>query len=298
MKKRPNSTYDAKKVDLLPAAIASHIHALHKRIAYVRDIAEEIEQEIGNEKLNSTKDFTVFKKEIRDSIKTLDDAFEDLSEQADSLSIHIDSLGDDVDEVKKAKKLLESFFKKIQDEIEPELTLLRKDLESKEKNSQALFNEKLKLYSTDIASLRQSDSLLSKRIKKEISLVEKDIKSLRKEIYSFGSQVQLLQNSSFIGQSGQINFKNGTGTTVSVSANQQGSIDVSVNVSSGGYQQPTSGNVDGTNKIFKFATAPSVLVVDNQRIIQNKNSDGTVNWTGTTTITLTVAPNFDLFGIE
>lgn len=64
-----------------------------------------------------------------------------------------------------------------------------------------------------------------------------------------------------------------------------------------GYQQPTSGSVNGTNTIFVFATAPSAISVDNGRIIQKVSSDGTVNWTGTTTITLTIAPNNDIFAV-
>ncbi len=65
--------------------------------------------------------------------------------------------------------------------------------------------------------------------------------------------------------------------------------------SSSGYQQPTSGIVNGINQIFVWATAPSVIVVDQGRPMQKVSSDGTVNWTGTTTTTLTIAPNFDVF---
>lgn len=62
-----------------------------------------------------------------------------------------------------------------------------------------------------------------------------------------------------------------------------------------GYQQPT-GTVNGSNQIFVFTTAPDAVSVDGVTK-QKTSSDGTSNWTGTTTITLTVAPNFDIFGI-
>ncbi len=64
-----------------------------------------------------------------------------------------------------------------------------------------------------------------------------------------------------------------------------------------GYQQPTSGVVDGVNTAFDWATAPNVIVVDQGRTMQAISSDGTVNWTGTTTTTFTIAPNFDVFAV-
>lgn len=65
--------------------------------------------------------------------------------------------------------------------------------------------------------------------------------------------------------------------------------------SSSGYQQPTSGAVNGINQVFVWTTAPTVIVVDQGRPMQKVSSDGTINWTGTTTTTLAVAPNFDIF---
>jgi len=63
-----------------------------------------------------------------------------------------------------------------------------------------------------------------------------------------------------------------------------------------GYQVPT-GTVNGVNKVFVFTTAPTVVSVDG--VCRRKtSSDSTVNWTGTTTITLTIAPNFDMFGLN
>lgn len=57
-----------------------------------------------------------------------------------------------------------------------------------------------------------------------------------------------------------------------------------------------TGTVDGSNTIFTFSSAPSIIVVDQGKAMQKTSSDGTVNWTGTTTITLTVAPVFDIYG--
>jgi hypothetical protein len=86
-----------------------------------------------------------------------------------------------------------------------------------------------------------------------------------------------------------INF---TGATVTQSS--QGVTTVAISGGTG-YQAAT-GTVDGSNTIFTFTSAPSALSVDG--IIKQKTaSDGTANWTGTTTITLAVAPNFDIFAV-
>ncbi len=72
---------------------------------------------------------------------------------------------------------------------------------------------------------------------------------------------------------------------------------VTISTSAGaGYQQPTSGAIDGSNLIFAFATAPNAIVVDGVSM-QKTAGDSTSNWTGTTTITLAVAPTFDIYGV-
>lgn len=59
---------------------------------------------------------------------------------------------------------------------------------------------------------------------------------------------------------------------------------------------PTAGLVNGTNQTFMFSSAPSVIVLDNGNAMNKVSSDGTVNWTGTTTVVLNQAPNFNIFG--
>lgn len=58
---------------------------------------------------------------------------------------------------------------------------------------------------------------------------------------------------------------------------------------------PMVGIVDGFNKVFTFATAPNVIVLDNGNAMNKVSSDGTINWTGTTTVTLNQTPNFNIF---
>lgn len=66
-------------------------------------------------------------------------------------------------------------------------------------------------------------------------------------------------------------------------------------VSSTGYQVPI-GIVNGVNQTYDWTIAPNAIVVDGITI--NKvSSDGSINWTGTTTTVLTIAPNFNIFGV-
>jgi len=73
-------------------------------------------------------------------------------------------------------------------------------------------------------------------------------------------------------------------------------VDITFTGGSGsGYQAPT-GTVDGVNPTFTFATEPNAIVVDGVSF-RKVSSDSTVNWTGTTVITLSVAPNFDIYAV-
>ena len=58
---------------------------------------------------------------------------------------------------------------------------------------------------------------------------------------------------------------------------------------------PVIGTVDGSNTSFIFSAEPKVITVDNIPK-QKVSSDGTINWIGTTNVTLLIAPNFDIFG--
>lgn len=88
----------------------------------------------------------------------------------------------------------------------------------------------------------------------------------------------------------------GAGVTVTDDSGNDATV-VTISTSAGaGYQAVTSGSVNGSNTVFTWATAPNAISVDGV-ILRKTASDTTVNWTGTTTTTLTVAPNFDIFGV-
>ena len=63
---------------------------------------------------------------------------------------------------------------------------------------------------------------------------------------------------------------------------------------SSGFQVPLTGGLNQTT--FTWTTAPNVIVADNVPM-QAISTDGTVNWTGTTTTILTIAPTFNIFAV-
>ncbi len=75
-----------------------------------------------------------------------------------------------------------------------------------------------------------------------------------------------------------------------------GRLLISSTSSSTGFQQPSSGVVNGVNGTFVWTTAPNVIVVDGVPR-QKTQSDGHANWSGTTTTVLEVPPNFDIFSV-
>ena len=91
----------------------------------------------------------------------------------------------------------------------------------------------------------------------------------------------------------EINF--GTGLTAYIGTDKR--VTVITTDSTSGYQTPSSGSVNGSNTTFVWTLEPKTIVVDGLAL--NKvSTDGTVNWTGTTTTVLTVAPNNNIFAVS
>lgn len=143
------------------------------------------------------------------------------------------------------------------------------------------------------------DERLSVEAIRGIEKLRADLISATSRGGSMNRQIAINGDPSALLRYTDINIIAGVGETITYSNNNTTKrVDITISASStgGGYQVPI-GTVNGTNQVFVFSTAPSVISVDNGRVIQQTSSDGTVNWTGTTTITLTIAPNFDIFGI-
>lgn len=87
------------------------------------------------------------------------------------------------------------------------------------------------------------------------------------------------------------------GTNITITQNNVGGNETITISSSGGGGSfakltPTGALNQGS---FTFTSAPSVIVVDN-KALQKTNTDGTANWTGTTSVVMTVYPTFDIYG--
>lgn len=87
------------------------------------------------------------------------------------------------------------------------------------------------------------------------------------------------------------------GATVTNGGGGQANVNVTGGGGSFSVLVPSAGVVNGVNTVFTFANAPSVVVLDNSTVLNKQNvaPDSSVNWTGTTTITLTQAPTINIF---
>lgn len=107
-------------------------------------------------------------------------------------------------------------------------------------------------------------------------------------------------NTSVLSRYTDINLKAGSNVTLTYATNQTTKYtDITISATGGGgsfsVQVPT-GTVNGVNRSFTFATEPQIIALDNMNVMNKVSSDGTVNWTGTTSVTLTQAPSFNIFG--
>lgn len=144
-----------------------------------------------------------------------------------------------------------------------------------------------------LESLREDDRLDISAVKGFDKLIA-DLKGSGKNVRLVGGTngIMVYNGTTKLGIVKYVNFS--TGFTASL-VNGMLTLTTSGGGGSSGFQQPTSGIVDGVNATFTWATAPNAIVVDGGRSIQKVSADGTVNWTGTTTTVLSIAPNFDVY---
>lgn len=149
---------------------------------------------------------------------------------------------------------------------------------------------------------KTSVGLLNKQLETALDLFRSEMLSRIANVGGGNANrnIWLKGNSSVLSRYTDINIKQGSNMTITAATNDTTkTTDITFASSGGGggggYQSAT-GTVDGSNKIFDFSTEPNAIVVDGISM-QKVQSDTTVNWTGTTTITLTVAPNFDIYAV-
>lgn len=156
----------------------------------------------------------------------------------------------------------------------------------------------LALFNDRVASLEKY--VLEKKNEKDIEDVKNELDALKKEVKTSargiiigGSRpIKVLQNGTEVsGSMTELNFVNATIDTVGVSRRR-----VNITTTGGLSKLEATGTVDGANTSFTFTSAPSIIVVDGVPL-QKTQSDGTANWTGTTSVILLKAPVFDIFGL-
>lgn len=170
----------------------------------------------------------------------------------------------------------------------------------KDADEQKIINETLTQVLKVVPPLKIIDELkaeieLLKEIEVKYQELEKKILELPK-----GARVtrgfQLLTNGTKRGLTvNTMNLIGGAGITLTYNYSS-GRNDITITGGGGASLISATGTVDGSNTIFVFASAPNLIVVDGVPK-QKVQSDGTVNWTGTTTVTLTVAPNYDIYAL-
>jgi len=142
---------------------------------------------------------------------------------------------------------------------------------------------------------------IEKKLKEFSALLEDTKKELMAKIFMTGGGSKPLQVSvgSIVANNryADINIISSGATVANNDTTKK--TDITFSSSGSSFQVPISGIIDGVNTVFVWATAPNALVVDQGRAMQKTNSspDLNPNWTGTTTTTLQVAPNFDIFAI-
>lgn len=139
----------------------------------------------------------------------------------------------------------------------------------------------------DIKAIRGVDTL-----NEEIANVKKSIKL---KMAGGSGGIQLYVNGVKQGTTKYINFKAGTGVTLTpVITSDTREITITASGGGGFSVLATTGNVDGNNAAFIFASQPSYIVSDGAWYRVNKG------WTwnaGALTATMAVPPSTDIFGV-
>lgn len=253
-------------------------------------------------------------KPIAESISSIKDSIgqqdEENSSKFKSVDKSVKSIQGDVDSYygRITEKLLRveesiSLLSK-KDDSKGEITSINKEIKDFKKSHSSI-QDSIKDIVSDISGVKKSkDSIRSDmaELDKKITDLIDDTSVKLGNIQRFGggnANRRISVNGTVIStRYTDINFKGSGVTYAAVDNDATRQVDFTLTSSGGsGYQAVSSGVVDGSNAIFEWATAPNSIVVDQGRVMQKTSSDGTVNWTGTTTTTLTVAPNFDIFAV-
>lgn len=273
--------------DVISQRLYSDLIMIHEAlIEKIDEIKNDIENKVGprGPKGDEPSDdriislFTPYIPDIVDHIKSLIPELKDgHTPTNDELLVLIQPLVDELD--KKFQKRLEKIYNHIP--VKGIDVLNEKDLEE----ISAYTLKKIKPSVTDPTKIL--DDIMKLPQGKKIKTAHVD--GLDQTI----SAIQHQLGKGYLHGSGVSSISAGTGITLSTSSD--GGYTISASATTAGYQTAT-GTVDGVNKTFVFVVAPNVVVVDGQTL-RKTQADGSANWTGTTSITLTVAPTYEVYGV-
>lgn len=282
----------------------SAFQALKKVDAELSKIREELDPKmiIGviaafEEELSAEKE--EFSKYIEDKFSQLEEALEGARRESSDLNNNSsESLSQKMEEVKNDFiKDIESRYSSLKEEVSGVESRTGKTTDNLGKSIAQIVN--------DFSKKAKESEKDTKEFKEKINdLIEKLRSDLISRISSLhgqkggGSMNRQMKvgGVDVLTKYTDINLIGGAGITITT-ANDNTDKNVDITFSSAGAVNTFTGTVNGVNQTFVFATAPNALSVDNVPR-QKTSSDGTVNWTGTTTVVLTVAPNFDLFALN
>lgn len=198
-------------------------------------------------------------------------------------------------EVYKLEKLIKDVPQFDSTPLESKFSLVIKELETKIDLWKQLSPIEIKNSLENLVG----DERLDKSAIKGIDVIEEKIKSI--ELRPTGGRgtsigIQLYVDGVRKGRVSTVNLVAGSGITLAhTTSGQRNDILITSSGGSGSFTKlDATGTVDSSNTSFTFSSAPQIIVVDG-RALQKTSSDGTVNWTGTTSVTLTIAPNYDIY---
>lgn len=312
------SKYSKKAKEYKPSSMSEFL----SESVFKKPVSEFLNKDIGEAIATLQKFFPDLEKKIRESVK---EDIRKLKQQIEDLD----------EELAKGLPILSKHQQKYADES---LVSIRKEISDLEKRITEKVTEKKKKYATfdDIKSIKdgfeitlkgqkenygkdlnaigenyRSVGIVQEGHKKQFKDVDKVLKKMADdikkagEIFEFGYSLGVSKNGTFQGNTGFLNFRNGTNTSVRVVANG-GGFDIFIDSTGGGGGGLTpllpTETPDGSRKTFTLSTAsakPSYIISDGVWM-QATSKAGTVNWTwnnGTDVVSMAVAPQDDLLGI-
>lgn len=223
------------------------------------DIENSIEKKISQIKV-------ILVSEVKNILKNLDDLKESYQEGDNSIYEELQSfkdeyyeLCDQIDEVFEKNNTTQENYGKGLVSLGERLDTLSLSVSSEFKEKLIEFGKIHKLFDDSLKSLQDGHTVSLDKfeiIDKNFLRFEEDLKKYAKNIYEYGSSFAILKEGSFIGQTGSLNFKAGSNVTLTVVANTQGGIDVTIASTAGGGTFIYNEVVAGSGTTFTLANTP------------------------------------------